>query len=102
MIPFPTDAERVRSPPIRFVLRLLIAAYLVEAGVVLTISPWTPFWDRNYFAYAVPWIGQWMASAYVRGGVTGIGLVTTFAGLRDLSAVILARSAASESAPPAP
>jgi hypothetical protein len=68
---------------------------------VLTISPWTVFWDRNYFAHLLPWISEWMANAYVRGGVTGIGFVTTFAGLRDLSNVILARSAASESTPPA-
>jgi hypothetical protein len=43
-----------------------------------------------------------MGNAFVKGGVTGIGLVTTFAGLRDLSAVILARSTASESLPPVP
>jgi hypothetical protein len=43
-----------------------------------------------------------MGNAFVKGGVTGIGLVTTFAGLRDLSAVILARGIASESSPPAP
>ena len=67
---------------------------------MLTIAPWTMFWSRNYFAHAVPWLGHWMANAYVRGAVTGVGLVTAFAGLRDLSAVILARSAASESAAP--
>ena len=81
---------------------MLLAAYLVEAGLVLTIAPWTQFWERNYFAYVMPWIGHWMANAYVRGGVTGVGLVTAFAGLRDLSSVILARSAASESPPPLP
>ena len=43
-----------------------------------------------------------MANAYVRGSVTGVGLVTAVAGLRDLSGVILARSVASESAPPRP
>lgn len=83
-------------------MQLLLAAYFVEAGLVLTISPWTAFWDRNYFAHVLPWVGEWMASAYVRGGVTGVGLVTAFAGLRDLSGVILARSAASEAPPPAP
>ena len=87
---------------IRFVLRLLLAAYLVEAGLVLTIAPWTTFWDRNYFAYAFAWIGEWMSSPYVRGGVTGIGLVTSFAGLRDLSGVILARSAAADTPPHVP
>jgi hypothetical protein len=34
-----------------------------------------------------------MANAYVRGAVTGIGVVTAFVGLRDLSATILARGA---------
>lgn len=99
MIPFLTDAStepllRNEDTNIRFALRLLIAAYLVEAGLVLTIAPWTAFWDQNYFAHAISWIGAWMASPYVRGAVTGVGLVTTFAGLRDLSNVILARSAA--------
>ena len=76
-----------------------MAAYLVEAGLVLTIAPWTIFWERNYFAHMFVPIGAWMSSAFVKGGVTGIGLVTAFAGLRDLSGAILARSAASDSPP---
>ena len=91
-----------RSHTIHFVIRLLIAAYLVEAGLVLTIAPWTLFWDRNYFAFVVPWIGIWMSNSFVRGAVSGVGLVTAVAGLRDLSGVILARSAASETTRPAP
>lgn len=69
---------------------------------MLTIAPWTQFWDRNYFAHVLPWLGQWMANSFVRGGVTGVGLVTAFAGLRDLSGVILVRSAASDQPPPSP
>ena len=70
---------------------------------MLTIAPWTVFWERNYFAHALPSLGLWMGNAYVRGGVTGIGLVTVLTGLRDLSNVILARGAASSSGhhPPA-
>jgi hypothetical protein len=71
--------------------RLLIAAYLVEAGLVLTITPWMTFWERNYFAQVWPWLGALMASPYVRGGVTGIGLITAAAGLRDLASMIFAR-----------
>jgi hypothetical protein len=83
-------------------LQLLLAAYFVEAGLVLTISPWTAFWDRNYFAHVRQLFGVWMASSYVRVCLTGVWLVTAFAGLRDMSGVILARSAASEAPPPAP
>ena len=84
---------------IQFVLRLLIAAYLIEAGLVLTIAPWTPYWERNYFAYAWPAVGVIMASAYVQGAVTGIGLITMTAGVRDLLATIFGRQATSDRAP---
>jgi hypothetical protein len=68
-----------------------VAAYLVEAGLVLTIAPWTLFWERNYFAHVLPWLGMLMNSPYTRGGVTGVGLVTAVIGMRDLSRAILAR-----------
>lgn len=91
---------------IRFVTRLLVAAYLVEAGLLLILAPWTSFWDRNVFASAVPWIADWMSSRFVRGGVTGIGFVTTIAGLRDLTLLILtrpsARARATDSTSPMP
>ena len=58
------------------------------------MAPWTALWDQNFFARAVPWLGEWMASGFVRGGVTGIGLITTVAGLRDLAASFLSRSVA--------
>lgn len=74
----------------------------MEAGLVLTIAPWSQFWTQNYFAHTIAWLGVWMANAFVRGAVTGVGIVTTVAGLRDLSGVILARSAASEPSQPAP
>jgi len=58
---------------------------------VLTIAPWTHLWDANYFAHLWPWLGGLMASPYVRGGVTGVGLITLAAGLRDLAGAIFGR-----------
>ena len=84
---------------IQFVLRLLVAAYLIEAGVVLAVAPWTPFWEKNYFAHAWPAVGVMMASAYVQGAVTGVGLITMTAGVRDLLAAIFGRRATSDQAP---
>jgi hypothetical protein len=85
---------------------LLIAAYLVEAGLVLTMTPWMTFWERNYFAQAWPWLGALMESPYVRGAVTGVGLVTAVSGLRDLGSVIFGRRAgeisAADGKPPQP
>lgn len=83
----PSTAEA----PIRFFSRLIVAAYLIEAGVLLVLAPWSGLWERNYFAFAWPWLGPWMASAYVRGAVTGIGLVTALGGLRDLVSAFMMR-----------
>jgi hypothetical protein len=39
----------------------------------------------------LPWLGEAMASQFVRGGVTGVGIVTVIAGLRDLTGALLSR-----------
>lgn len=57
------------------------------------MAPWTAFWERNFFGYLMPIVGGWMANAYVRGAVTGVGVITALGGLRDLTGSILARPA---------
>jgi hypothetical protein len=76
-----------------FVRRLLVAAYLVEAGLLLVIAPWTASWQHNYFGSLFPPLGAFMVNEFVRGAVSGIGLITAFAGLRDLTSAIFARHA---------
>ena len=67
----------------------MIAAYLIEAGLVLLIAPWTALWERNVFAGMLPWLRDWMSLAVVRGGVALVGLVTLVAGMTDLRAAIM-------------
>lgn len=69
---------------------------------MLSLAPWTLFWERNYFAHTLAWLGAWMANPYVRGAVTGVGIVTLVAGFRDLSGIILARGRAADDPPIAP
>ena len=47
----------------------------------------------------VPAIGAWMASPFVRGAVTGIGVITAIAGLRDLIWTIVTRPTAAARIP---
>ena len=49
--------------------------------------PWSAFWDRNYFAHLIPAVGAAMKSAYVRGAVSGLGLVNIVAGVAELFSV---------------
>lgn len=53
--------------------------------------PWSGFWDRNYFVSAWPDLQPIMTSNYVRGAVTGLGVVNLIAGLADLSLLFAVR-----------
>jgi hypothetical protein len=70
---------------------LLLAAYFLEAGIVLIVAPWSRFWDRNFFAERLPAIEQLLSSPFARGAVSGVGLVTTLAGLAEFGAAFATR-----------
>ena len=57
------------------------------------MAPWSQFWDRNFFASALPVLERIVASPYARGAVSGVGLVTLLAGLADLGAAFASRRA---------
>jgi hypothetical protein len=55
------------------------------------MAPWTQLWERNYFGDLWPWLDAAMENFYVRGAVSGIGLITTWAGVRDIASAIMGR-----------
>ena len=68
--------------------RLLLALYLLEAGLLLVITPWSRFWDRNYFTALWPWLAVVMGNAYVKGAVSGVGLISVLAALGELMGLL--------------
>ena len=50
---------------------------------MLIVAPWSGFWDQNVFAQ-LPGVSTWLSSNFVRGAVTGVGLITAMAGLAEL------------------
>jgi hypothetical protein len=56
------------------------------------VLPWSAFWERNYFAEAFPPLQAFVTNNFVRGAVTGLGLVNLFAGFADLALVFIARA----------
>ncbi len=57
--------------------------FCLEIGFVLLLLPWTDLWDANYFSSLTPaWNPLWL-SAYVRGAVSGIGLVNMWIGVAE-------------------
>jgi hypothetical protein len=68
---------------------LLFIVFCFELGLFLLIYPWTDSWTANYFASVVPdrmqpvWHEIW-TNAYVRGGVSGLGVVNLWVALAEL------------------
>jgi hypothetical protein len=52
---------------------------------LLILIPWSAFWDRNYFVEAVPVLGSMLTNNFVRGAVSGLGVVNLLAALAELA-----------------
>lgn len=72
-------------------MRLLLIAFLLEIGFVLVVLPWSTFWDHNYFAFALPTLRAIVTNNFVRGAVSGLGLVNMLAAVLDLLSPMFAR-----------
>jgi hypothetical protein len=71
--------------------RLLLVAYFIEVGLLLVLVPWSPFWERNYFLTALPALQDIVRNNYLRGGVSGLGVVNLLMGFNELASVLVAR-----------
>lgn len=69
-------------------------ALLVETGLLLVLLPWSTFWERNYFVEWSPAIEAVLTSNYMRGAISGLGLVNLGAALVELADVLGNRSPA--------
>jgi hypothetical protein len=65
-------------------MRLLLTAFFFEAGLVLLILPWSIYWEQNYFLQALPVVQTFINNDFVRGAVSGLGLVNLLAGLGEI------------------
>ena len=55
------------------------------------VAPWMASWQQNYFAARFASLGAWLSNPFVRGAISGVGLITAVTGVRDLAAAIFAR-----------
>lgn len=59
--------------------------------MLLLLVPWSDFWARNYFVEMLPALESFVRNNYVRGAVSGLGLVNIVLGLGELFGVLSAR-----------
>ena len=65
--------------------QLVAIAYFVEVGLLLVVVPWTGFLERNYFVQHYPIMKTLIGSGYVRGLITGFGLLNLCAGVLEFA-----------------
>jgi hypothetical protein len=57
----------------------------------LLLVPWSSFWEGNYFVQTIPLLASAVGNNFVRGAVSGLGLVNIGLGLSDLFGLLSAR-----------
>ena len=63
---------------------LFFALYCLEAGLFFTVVPWTRVWTMNPLLHSNLTIGMLADNPYVRGFVSGLGLVHLIIGVKDI------------------
>lgn len=70
---------------------LFFALYCLEAGLFFTVVPWTRVWTMNPWLHQNLAIGLWVDNPFVRGFVSGFGVVHIIVGLKDIVRLVKAR-----------
>jgi len=59
---------------------LLFVFVCASVGVFLVILPWRPEWTHNRLVLSYPGLRQFIASGFVRGVVSGLGMLDIWIG----------------------
>ena len=58
----------------------------------MIVLPWSLIWERNYFIERYPAVQAIATDLFVRGAVSGIGLVNLIAGFSELIPIFTVRA----------
>ncbi len=54
---------------------VVLALLWLALGMALILAPWLELWETNYFVYTYPALGLVLRNPYVRGAVSGLGVL---------------------------
>ena len=58
--------------------------FCAEVGLFLLIFPWTDAWENNFFSNLLPMLEPWWDNMYVRGAVSGLGVVNLYIAIVEI------------------
>lgn len=68
--------------------RLLAIAFILfcfEIGIFLVFVPWSALWENNFLLDYSPLLHQILLNNFVRGAVSGLGVIDVLIGLAELA-----------------
>jgi len=77
-------------------LTLFFALYCLEAGLFFAVVPWTRIWTMNSLLHSSAMLALWADNPFVRGFVTGIGVLHLIFGVRELVRMSRARRSSTQ------
>jgi hypothetical protein len=82
------EARQTKSPRqlrwYHIMAAVISIAFCLEIGFFLMMFPWTESWERNFFSHMVPTWHRYWDNSYVRGGVSGLGLLNVYIGISEI------------------
>jgi len=69
------------SPWVRRTVRIVMLIFWLELGLLLILAPWSDIWEANYFLYKYPAWGFILNNTFLRGAISGLGLLNVFLAL---------------------
>lgn len=63
------------------ILRVLLVLLWLALGLALILVPWSDIWDTNYFLYQYPALALVLKNSYLRGAISGLGILNVLLSL---------------------
>jgi hypothetical protein len=60
---------------------VVFVLFCLEIGIVLMVGPWTRAWTDNSLSSSFPAFHEFLMNGFVRGAVSGVGLVDFWIGI---------------------
>jgi hypothetical protein len=70
---------------------LFFALYCLEAGLFFIIVPWTRLWTVNPLLQSTATLSMLASNPFVRGFVSGFGVIHLIIGIKDIVEITQAR-----------
>ncbi len=85
--PSPSPVMRPR----RRLWGFLFAIFTFEIGLFLAVFPWLDSWSLNHFSTYAPWLEEIWDDPYLKGAITGLGIVNLFIAFREMASLLRRR-----------